>query len=67
MCNAVNELFADQIEEMKLIIADKESQLVDKEALIATQASQLKNDELLIAELKAKLAQYAATDNTQDI
>ena len=55
MCNAVNELFADQIEEMKLIIADKESKLTDMESLIAAQAS-------TIAELKAKLAQYTAKD-----
>ena len=35
MCNAVNELFADQIQELKNVIVDMGSQLADKDALIA--------------------------------
>ncbi len=52
MCNAVNELFADQIEEMKLIIADKDSMIADKDFQIARQNA-------LIAQLQAQLEEYA--------
>ena len=48
MCNAVNELFADQIKELKEVIADMGSQLADKE-------SQLADKDALIAQLQAQL------------
>ena len=51
MCNAVDELFADKMKEMKkeleAIIADKESQLADKDALIAQLQAQ--NEQLRMA------------------
>ena len=45
MCNAVNELFADQIKEKDIIIANMDSLLADKDSQIA--------------ELQAKLDKYA--------
>ena len=60
MCQAVNELFADELKEMeqkmKLIIADKDSLIADKDSLIADQAT-------LIAKLQAQLEQYANNAN----
>lgn len=41
MCKAVNELFADEIKELKNIVADKDSLLADKDALIAKLQAQL--------------------------
>ena len=42
MCKAVNELFADEIKELKNIVADKDSLLLaDKDALIAKLQAQL--------------------------
>ena len=52
MCNAVNELFADQIKEKDVIIAGMETQL-------ATMGSQLADKDSQIAELQAKLDKYA--------
>lgn len=52
MCQAVNELFADEINEMKLIIADKDSLIADKDSQIAKQSA-------LIAQLQAELEKYA--------
>ena len=52
MCNAVNELFADQIKEKDVIIAGMETQLADKDSQIADKDSQ-------IAELQAKLDKYS--------
>lgn len=34
MCNAVNELFADQIKEMELIIADKDAIIAELRAKV---------------------------------
>ncbi len=48
MCNAVNELFADQINELKKVIADMSSQLTDKDA-------QLADKDAIIASLQAQL------------
>ncbi len=59
MCNAVNELFADQIEEMKLIIADKDSMLADKDSMLADKDSQIARQNALIAQLQAQLEEYA--------
>ena len=52
MCNAVNELFADQIKEKDVIIAGMETQL-------ATMGSQLADKDSQIAELQAKIDKYA--------
>jgi len=45
MCQAVNELFADELKEMeqkmKLIIADKDSLIADQSAIIAKLQAQL--------------------------
>ena len=53
MCQAVNELFADELKEMeqkmKLIIADKDSLIADQSAIIA--------------KLQAQLEQYANNAN----
>ena len=48
MCNAVNELFADQIKELKEVIADMGSQLADKDSLLA-------DKDAIIAQLQAQL------------
>ena len=65
MCNAVNELFADQIKEKDIIIANMGSQLADKDSQIANMGSQLADRDSQIAdrdsqiaELKAKLDKY---------
>ena len=52
MCKAVNELFADEIKELKNIVADKDS-------LIATQNTLLADKDALIAKLQAQLEEYA--------
>ena len=53
MCQAVNELFADELKEMeqkmKLIIADKDAMIADQSAIIA--------------KLHAQLEQYANNAN----
>ena len=53
MCQAVNELFADELKEMeqkmKLIIADKDAMIADQSAIIA--------------KLQAQLEQYANNAN----
>ncbi len=54
MCNAVNELFADQIKEKDLIIADVKSQLADKEAELAAK-------DAIIAQLNARLEKIVKT------
>ena len=59
MCNAVNELFADQIKEKDIIIANMGSQLVDKDSQIANMGSQLADKDSQISELQAKLDKYA--------
>ena len=66
MCNAVNELFADQIKEKDVIIAGMEtqlatmgSQLADKDSQIADMDSQIADKDSQIAELQAKLDKYA--------
>ena len=45
MCQAVNELFADELKEMeqkmKLIIADKDAMIADQSAIIAKLRAQL--------------------------
>lgn len=52
MCNAVNELFADQIKEKDLIIADKDLIIADKDAQLAAK-------DAIIAQLNAKLEKIA--------
>lgn len=56
MCQAVNELFADDLkameQKMKLIIADKDALIADKDSLIA-------DKDAIIAKLQAQLDQYA--------
>ncbi len=66
MCNAVNELFADQIKEKELIIADmgtqiaaQNSQLAAQNSQIADMDSQLAAKDALIAQLQAELEKYA--------
>ena len=59
MCNAVNELFADQIKEKDIIIANMGSQLADKDSQIANMGSQLADKDSQISELQAKLDKYA--------
>lgn len=59
MCKAVNELFADEIKELKNIVADKDSLLADKDSLIATQNTLLADKDALIAKLQAQLEEYA--------
>ena len=60
MCQAVNELFADELKEMeqkmKLIIADKDSLIANQNSLIADQSA-------IIAKLQAQLEQYANNAN----
>lgn len=51
MCQAVNELFADEIKLKDAIIADKD-------ALIANQTSLLADKDAIIAKLQAELEQY---------
>ena len=51
MCQAVNELFADEIAELKKQVADKDVQLADKDAQLADSAT-------LIANLQAELLKY---------
>ena len=66
MCNAVNELFADQIKEKDLIIAEVRSQLADKDSQIANMGSQLADKDsqisardAIIAQLQAELEKYS--------
>ena len=59
MCNAVNELFADQIKEKDIIIANMDSLLADKDSQIADMNSQIADMDSQIAELQAKLDKYA--------
>lgn len=63
MCQAVNELFADELKEMeqkmKLIIADKDAMIADKDSLIADKDSLIADKDALIAKLQAQLEQYA--------
>ena len=73
MCRAVNELFADEIKELKDIvasmnstiadkdslIADKDSQIADKDSLIADMSSTIADKDAMIAKLQAQLEQYA--------
>jgi hypothetical protein len=65
MCQAVNELFADEINQMKIIIADKDSQLTNlgsqltlMGSQLADMDSQLADKDALIAQLKAELENY---------
>ena len=73
MCNAVNELFADEIAEMKVIIADKDSliadinsQLASKNSVIADKDSIIADKDALIAELRAELDKYVGNVNIQE-
>lgn len=61
MYNAVNELFADEINEMKGIIADKDSQLAEKDSQLAEKDSQIANLSSIIAQLQAQLKQQATS------
>ena len=61
MCNAVNELFADQIKEKDLIIADVKSQLADKDSQLADKEAELAAKDAIIAQLNAKLEKIAKT------
>ena len=63
MCNAVNELFADQIQELKEVIADMGSQLADKDSQLANTASQLADKDALIAQLQAQNEQLRMAAN----
>lgn len=65
MCQAVNELFADEINQMKLVIADKDSQLTNlgsqltlMGSQLADKDSQLSSKDALIAQLQAELEKY---------
>ena len=49
MCQAVNELFADEINQMKLVIADKDSQLTLMGSQLADKDSQLADMGIVIA------------------
>ena len=67
MCKAVNELFADEISELKNIVADMSSTIADKDSMIASQNtlladkdSQIARQSALIAQLQAQLEQYAS-------
>ena len=42
MCRAVNELFADEINEMKAVIAAKDEQLADKDVQLADKDVQIR-------------------------
>ncbi len=59
MCNAVNELFADQIKEKDVIIAGMETQLATMGSQLADKDSQIADKDSQIAELQAKLDKYA--------
>ena len=50
MCRAVNELFADEINEMKAVLADKETQLADKETQLADIETRLADKETQLAD-----------------
>ena len=58
MCRAVNELFADEIKELKNIVADMNSTIADKDSQIADKDSQLALKDAMIAKLQAQLEQY---------
>ena len=58
MCQAVNELFADEINQMKLVIADKDSQLTNLGSQLTLMGSQLADKDILIAQLQAELEKY---------
>ena len=67
MCKAVNELFADEVRELKNIVADMSSTIADKDSMIASQNtlladkdSQIARQSALIAQLQAQLEQYAS-------
>ena len=71
MCNAVNELFADEIAEMKVIIAnkdalitklqnDRDSLLANKDSVIAKINSQLNDKDSVIADKDALIATLRA-------
>ena len=59
MCNAVNELFADQIKEKDVIIAGMETQLATMGSQLADKDSQIADKDSQIAELQAKIDKYA--------
>ena len=67
MCQAVNELFADELKEMeqkmKLIIADKDSLIANQNSLIADKDAMIADKDALIAKLQAQLEQYANNAN----
>ena len=65
MCQAVNELFADEINQMKIIIADKDAQLADIGSQLAglgtklnDKDEQLASKDAIIAKLQAELEKY---------
>ena len=59
MCRAVNELFADEIKELK---QEMEKQLADKDSVIADKDSVIADQESMIAQLQAQLAQALAAN-----
>ena len=60
MCKAVNELFADEIKELKVTVADMNTTIADKDSLIADMNATIANKDAIIAELQAQLKQYAS-------
>ncbi len=50
MCRAVNELFADEINEMKAVIAAKDEQLADKDVQLADKDVQLADKDVQLAD-----------------
>ena len=60
MCKAVNELFADEIRELKNIVADMSSTIADKDSLIADKDSLIADKDSLIAQQSALIAKLQA-------
>lgn len=55
MYNSVNELFADEIQEMKAVIANKDSVIANKDSVIASKDTELAEKAAIIANLQAQL------------
>ena len=62
MCNAVNELFADEIAEMKVIIADKDALITklqsDRDSQLASKDSIIADKDAMISKLQSELDKY---------
>ena len=58
MCQAVNELFADEIKLKDAIIADKDALIANQTSLLADKDSLLADKDAIIAKLQAELEQY---------